>query len=122
VLRRSDRSYTGHTIAELSVQVAGILTRNVQQLGQALNSDVVVEAARGPLIPGFAAVKEAALKAGAFGCTISGAGPTVVAVVDDDEVGQAVGHAMANAFRSAGGLEINSVQVVALDSEGARLI
>jgi homoserine kinase len=104
------------------VQVAGILTRNVQQLGQALNSDVVVEAARGPLIPGFAAVKEAALKAGAFGCTISGAGPTVVAVVDDDEVGQAVGHAMANAFRSAGGLEINSVQVAALDSEGVRLI
>jgi homoserine kinase len=105
-----------------AVQVAGILSNNVEQLGRALGSEIVVEAARGPLIPGFAAVKEAACKAGAFGCAISGAGPTVVAVVADDEVGQAVGQAMAEAFRSSGGLEVNSVQVVALDCEGARLV
>lgn len=103
-------------------QVAGILSNDVEQLGRALGSEVVVEAARGPLIPGFKEVKKAAVGAGAFGCTISGAGPTVVAVVGDQSVGHDVGRAMADAFRSSGGLEVNSVQVVRLDTEGARVI
>ena len=33
-------------------------------LGEALNSDDLIEPVRGPLIPGFAQVKAAALKAG----------------------------------------------------------
>ena len=49
---------------ETYVQVAGILLGDSKQLGQALNSDVIVEPVRGPLIPGFRAVKEAALAAG----------------------------------------------------------
>lgn len=46
------------------MQVAGILLGNTKQLGSALNSDVIVEPVRGPLIPGFQAVKDAALGAG----------------------------------------------------------
>lgn len=46
------------------IQVAGILLGDSKQLGSALNSDVVVEPVRGPLIPGFRAVKDAALAAG----------------------------------------------------------
>lgn len=46
------------------IQVAGILLGDAAQLGRALNSDVIVEPVRGPLIPGFTAVKEAALSAG----------------------------------------------------------
>ncbi len=37
-------------------------------LPQSLDSDAIVEPVRGPLIPGFAAVKEAAHAAGALGC------------------------------------------------------
>jgi homoserine kinase len=44
--------------------VAGILMGDPPMIGQALNSDPIVEPVRGPLIPGFAAVKAAALKAG----------------------------------------------------------
>ena len=44
--------------------MAGILLGDTKQLGKALNSDVIVEPVRGPLIPGFVAVKEAALAAG----------------------------------------------------------
>lgn len=44
--------------------MAGILLGDAKQLGKALDSDVIVEPVRGPLIPGFAAVKEAALSAG----------------------------------------------------------
>lgn len=81
-----------------------------------------MEPVRGPLIPGLAAVKAAAKAAGAYGCTISGAGPTAVAVVSDPGVGQRVAEAMAAAFRSEGGLEVNSSTVVRLDPEGAKFV
>ena len=45
-------------------QVAGILLGDAAQLGRALDSDIIVEPVRGPLIPGFAAVKAAAKAAG----------------------------------------------------------
>lgn len=44
--------------------MAGILMGEPAMIGRALDSDVIVEPVRGPLIPGFAAVKAAALKAG----------------------------------------------------------
>ena len=91
-------------------------------LGSALDSDCVIEPVRAPLIPGLAAVKEAAKAAGAYGCTISGAGPTAVAVVSDPGVGARVADAMAAAFRDAGKLEINSKAVVRLDPEGAKFV
>ncbi len=59
-------------------------------IGQSLDSDVIIEPVRGPLIPGMLSVKEAAKSAGAWGCTISGAGPTAVAIVDSPEVGHKV--------------------------------
>lgn len=46
------------------VQVAGILLGNAELVGKALDSDVIVEPVRGPLIPGFFAVKSAAKAAG----------------------------------------------------------
>jgi homoserine kinase len=45
-------------------QVAGILLGDAELTGRALDSDCIVEPVRGPLIPGFAAVKEAAKGAG----------------------------------------------------------
>jgi len=98
------------------------LLGNVRLLGSALDSDCIVEPARAPLIPGLMAVKEAAKAAGAYGCTISGAGPTAVAVVSDPGVGARVADAMAAAFRSEGKLEINSKAVVRLDTEGAKFV
>ncbi|GFR49463.1 hypothetical protein Agub_g11523 [Astrephomene gubernaculifera] len=102
--------------------VAGILRGDVALIGQSLDRDVIIEPVRGPLIPGMLAVKQAAKEAGAYGCTISGAGPTAVAVVDDPAVGARVAEAMCAAFRSAGGLEINTAQVVELDHEGAKFV
>lgn len=106
----------------LPLQVAGILCGDTSLLGRALGEEVVVEGARGPLIPGFAGVKQAAMDAGAFGCTISGAGPTVVAVVASQEEGQRVGKIMAEAFSAHGNLACNSMQVVQLDTVGARVV
>ena len=52
--------------------VAAILNGDARMLGAALNSDLVIEPARAPLIPGMSAVKDAANAAGEFfefGCS-----------------------------------------------------
>ena len=50
-------------------QVAGILLGSAEATGRALDSDCIVEPVRGPLIPGFAAVKRAAKAAGMLGAS-----------------------------------------------------
>ena len=66
-------------------------------------SDAVVEPARAPLIPGYQQVKENALKAGACGVTISGAGPAMLAVVNKKNCDATkVAAAMKEGFKSAG--------------------
>ena len=59
--------------------------------------------------------------AGAYGCTISGAGPTCVAIVSDPQVGTVVAAAMEGAFREAG-LKINSTLVTGLDQTGMCMV
>ena len=59
------------------------------------------------------------MSAGAYGCTISGAGPTCVAVTDTVEKGQRIAEAMVQAFISSGKLDVNSARVVRLDQTGA---
>ena len=63
---------------------------------------MVAEPVRAVLIPGFAAVKEAALAGGAIGCSISGAGPAVFALAATVAQAAAVGTAMQQAFAAAG--------------------
>eukprot|EP01024_Parvocaulis_polyphysoides_P038831 TRINITY_DN35053_c1_g1_i1.p3 TRINITY_DN35053_c1_g1~~TRINITY_DN35053_c1_g1_i1.p3 ORF type:complete len:147 (-),score=31.91 TRINITY_DN35053_c1_g1_i1:413-796(-) len=111
-----------HNCAMGASLVAAILTGDIKLLGAALDQDSIIEPARKGLIPGFSAVKEAAKAAGAYGCTISGAGPTAVAVVDNMETGNAVMQAMSEAFVTHGGLEVAFVEVCPLDQIGARTI
>jgi homoserine kinase len=80
--------------------VAAVARGNVSDIGRAV-VDRVIEPARAPLIPGFDAVKSAALGAGAYGCSISGAGPAVFAVAHAD-AGAGVAAAMQAAFERHG--------------------
>lgn len=64
--------------------------------------DVLVEPRRAGLIPGFAAVKQAALDAGALGSSISGAGPSVFGWFRGRAAAEAGGAAMQSAFAEAG--------------------
>ena len=71
--------------------------------------DSVVEPARANLIPGFHQVKERALKAGACGVAISGAGPAILAIINATNVKPLkVAHAMEEGFKSVG-LETTSI-------------
>lgn len=60
--------------------------------------DRYAEPRRASLIPHFAGVKQAAIGAGALACTISGSGPTLFAICEDEEVAQRVAAAMRDAF------------------------
>jgi homoserine kinase len=85
----------------LAALVAALYNGDLELLGRSLQ-DVVAEPARSLLIPGFAAVKAAALDAGALGCSISGSGPSVFALCSKPELCARAGSAMVDAFREAG--------------------
>jgi homoserine kinase len=78
--------------------------------------DVYAEPRRAPLIPHFYDVKRAALEAGAFGCSISGSGPTLFAVVADAAAAQRCASAMQSAFAD---IE-STVHVGAISKQGVR--
>ncbi|KAK9286591.1 hypothetical protein L1049_014991 [Liquidambar formosana] len=101
--------------------VASVLQGDLRGLGKALSSDKIVEPRRAPLIPGMEGVKRAAIDAGAFGCTISGAGPTAVAVTDHEERGKEIGEKMVEAFLQEGNLKA-SAMIKRLDRVGARVV
>lgn len=65
-------------------------------------ADVLIEPRRAPLIPGFAQVKQAALDAGAFGASISGAGPSVFGWFATKAEAEAAVAPMQAAFAAAG--------------------
>ena len=65
-------------ISNASTIVAGFMKKDLDMIGNSIE-DVIVEPARQHMIPGFAKVKQNALKAGALGVTISGAGPSIIA-------------------------------------------
>jgi homoserine kinase len=85
----------------LAALVAALYNGDLKLLGRSLQ-DVVAEPARSLLIPGFAAVKSAAMAAGALGCSISGSGPSVFALCATPKESARAGDAMVVAFRAAG--------------------
>ncbi|MDQ4077062.1 MAG: homoserine kinase [Chloroflexota bacterium] len=104
----------------LAALITALFGGSLALLGRALQ-DIIVEPARAPLIPGFDEVKAAALEAGALACSISGAGPTLFAIVDDDRRAQRIADAMQEAFREHAGLR-SRTHVAQVDEEGARVM
>lgn len=96
------RSRMVYNVGHASTLVAGIALSDISLIGRGM-SDCVVEPVRARLIPGYQAVRESALEAGAAGVAISGAGPTMIAVVDAGKVDTlAVAKAMVEAFQREG--------------------
>jgi homoserine kinase len=59
--------------------------------------DTIAEPRRSPLVPGFAAIKAAAIDAGALGCSLSGSGPSIFALCRGVDVAARVAAAMTSA-------------------------
>jgi homoserine kinase len=106
---RSARAILGRTVtlsdvvwqqANLAGFVAGCFTADLPLIAASLE-DVLIEPQRKSLIPGFQAVKDAAMSRGALGCSISGAGPTMFAWAEEVKADE-VRAAMVEAFRAEG--------------------
>ncbi|MEM4377381.1 MAG: homoserine kinase [Candidatus Nitrosotenuis sp.] len=80
--------------------VAGFTKKDSVLIGRSIR-DVIIEPAREHLIPGFSAVKKNALRAGALGVTISGAGPSVIAFATKKSKLKKIAGAMRSGFASA---------------------
>lgn len=104
--------------AHLGMLVRGLETGNRDWLKTALQ-DKIHQPYRKVLIKGYDAIKDAALKSGASGMVISGAGPTLLAITDR-ATAPAVAAAMAEVWKQQGvKAEVRSLQI---DSQGARVM
>jgi homoserine kinase len=90
-------------------------------------SDIIVEPARKKMIPGYDVVKKNAMRTGANGVTISGAGPSVIAFTEEGPTDnfdgpitlKDIGAAMKKGFKSA---KVDCDIVICKPSKGARVI
>lgn len=80
--------------------VAGLMQSDYELIGRSM-VDFIIEPIRSILIPEFFNVKNAALGAGALGCSISGAGPSIFAFSEGKETAEKVRIAMQAAFNRA---------------------
>lgn len=81
--------------------IAGLMNGDFGLIGRSLN-DVIIEPIRSILIPGFKEAKEAAIEAGALGCSISGSGPSIFSLNDSVETAHNVALAMKKTFEAIG--------------------
>ncbi len=98
--------------------VAGFLKKDPELIGGSI-IDVIVEPARKKMIPGFDRVKNNALKAGALGVTISGAGPSVIAFGTSSSNQKKIASSMAKGFESA---NTKCETIICKPSRGASVI
>lgn len=80
--------------------VAGLIKKDFALIGRALE-DVIVEPIRADLIPNFYEVKNVALQNGAFGCSISGSGPSIFAFSNSKSKALRIGKAMADVYSAS---------------------
>ncbi len=73
--------------------VSGLYESDLSKIGRSIE-DEISEPARAALIPNFYDIKNAALSAGAYGCSISGSGPSIFAFSDSEITAKKIGSAM----------------------------
>jgi len=91
-----------HNVGRAAAMASGFASGDVDLIGESM-SDVIAEPERATLIPGYQRVKRNALKAGACGVAVSGAGPAMIAIVNKRKANASkVSKAMKEAFESTG--------------------
>ncbi|WP_128544479.1 homoserine kinase [Larkinella soli] len=99
--------------------IAGLMKPDYDLIGRSM-VDVIIEPIRAILIPEFNQVKQAALDAGALGCSISGSGPSMFALSGDPDTARRVGKSMQAAFSAVG--IASEAYVSGINQEGPRVI
>ena len=103
-------------ISNASTIVAGFAYKDVEMIAKGLD-DKIIEPVRKKTIPGYEKVKENAINAGALGLTISGAGPSVISILNTDRHFHNVMEAIKEGFAAS---NIESNVYLCKPSKGAR--
>ncbi len=99
--------------------VAGLMKPDYGLISRSLK-DVIAEPIRAVLIPGFDTIKETAIRAGALGCGISGSGPTIFMLSNDQSIAKNAGEVVQKEFQK---LKLNSeIYVSKINDAGARIV
>lgn len=115
-ISREDAIFNG---SHLGLLIRALATADYPRLRLAMQ-DRLHQPYRLPLIPGSEAAMEAAYAAGAAGVALSGAGPSLIAVLpDESQTHVAIREAMSNAFASVG-LNCRS-WILSTDEAGCRV-
>jgi homoserine kinase len=113
--REVSREDAVFNIGRATLLVAALAQGRDDLLGDALQ-DKLHQPYRAALVPGFDAVKTAAIGAGAYGAVLSGSGPTIAALAPP-AAADGVGRAMGEAFSKAG--LASRVVVTTIEPRGA---
>ncbi len=81
--------------------ISGLYTSDYELIGRSM-VDHIIEPIRSILIPGYDAVKAAALDSGVLGCGISGSGPSVFALSRGSRVAREAAQKMKEEFKKIG--------------------
>ena len=101
--------------------VSALYSGDLELLSRALE-DHVAEPKRAGLVPGFHAIKAAALAGGALGCSLSGSGPSMFALARTLVDATAAGEAMAAAWAAATPSVPADLWVSPVGTHGARIV
>jgi homoserine kinase len=107
--------------ANLGALVSALYSGDLALLSRALE-DHVAEPKRAGLVPGFHAIKSAALEAGALGCSLSGSGPSMFALARSLDDAAAAGQAMAGAWATAAPGVHADLWISPVGPQGARIV
>jgi len=97
----------------------GLTKPDYALIGRSLK-DVIAEPIRSAFIPGFNNLRKVAIESGALGCGISGSGPTIFALSENETHAVAAGNAMQQEFLKH--KLLSDVYVSKVNQEGARIL
>ena len=106
-----------HNVSAAATIAAGFALKDVNLIAMGID-DVIVEPARKHMIPGYDSVKHNAISVGALAVTISGAGPSMIAILKTRHNTNKVANSMTKGFEEAG---IQSKTFICRPSSGTHL-
>ena len=106
-------------IGNLGGLICGLIQEDYAMIGRSIH-DVIAEPRRQKLIPEFYNAKRAAMSNGALGFSISGAGPSVFALCEGEQIAQRAGKAISEVFNKIN-LE-NQCYVSPVNKKGVHVI
>lgn len=99
--------------------VTGILKNDISLIGRSLE-DVIIEPVRSILIPGFGIVKDLCKEAGALGGGISGSGPSIFMISENESIAKTVEQEMIKVYSSMG-IDFKTY-VTTINPQGVKII